>query len=81
MRVLPPSRRKSKIIITERHDSVLHSDWSRIKLVIFILAIDQSENRTRHQTRKCTKKIEIIDTNRDKPTNNKNEKLNEMRRP
>ena len=81
VRVHAPSKRKAKIIITERQDSVLHSDWSRAKLVIFILEMDQSENRTRHQTRKCTKKIEIIDTNRDKPTNNKSEKLNEMRRP
>ena len=81
MRVRPPNRRKSKIIITERHVSVLHSDWSRTKLVIFIFEMDQSENRTRHQTRKSFEIIEISDTNRDKPTNYKNEKLSKMRQP
>ena len=81
VRVRPPSRRKSKIKITERTDSVLCSDWSRAKLVIFILEMDQSENRTRHRTRKSFKRIEISDTNRDKPTNYKNENLNKMRQP
>ena len=80
MRVHPPSRRKPKIKITERHYSVLRSDWSRVKLVIFILEMDQSENRTWHLTRKSYEKIKISDTNRDKPTKNKNEKLNKMRR-
>ena len=56
MRVRPPSRHKSKIIITEHHYSVLHSDWSRAKLVIFISEMDQSENRTRHLTQKLIKK-------------------------
>ena len=81
VRVRAPCKRKAKIIITERQDSVLRSDWSRHKLVIFIFEMDQSENRTRHQTRKSIKKIEISDTNRDKPTNYKNENLNEMGRP
>ena len=56
VRVRAPCKRKAKIIITERQDSVLHSDWSRAKLVIFILEMDQSENRTRHRTRKSSKK-------------------------
>ena len=81
MRARPPGRRKTKIKITERRDSVLCSDWSRAKLVIFIFEMDQSENRTRHQTRKSIKKIEISDTNRDKPANYKNENLNKMGRP
>ena len=81
MRVRPPGRREAKIKITERQNSVLRSDWSRHKLVIFIFEMDQSENRTRHQTRKSIKKIEISDTNRDKPTNYKNENLNKIRRP
>ena len=69
VRVRPPGRREAKIKFTERQYSVVRSDWSRAKLVIFILEMDQSENRTRHQTRKSIKKIEISDTNRDKPTN------------
>ena len=81
MRVHPPGRREAKNKITERQYSVLHSDWSRNKLVIFIFEMDQSENRTRHQTRKSIKKIEISDTNRDKPANYKNENLNKMRHP
>ena len=52
VRVRAPWKRKAKIIITERRGSVLRSDWSRAKLVIFILEMDQSENRTRHWTRK-----------------------------
>ena len=51
VRVHAPCKRKEKIIITERQDSVLRSDWSRAKLVIFILEMDQSQNRTRHRTR------------------------------
>ena len=81
MRVRSPARREVKIKITERQHSVLRSDWSRHKLVIFIFEMNQSENRTRHQTRKSIKKIEISDTNRDKPTNYKNENLNKMRQP
>ena len=81
MRLHPPGKREEKIKITERQHSVLRSDWSRHKLVIFIFEMDQSENRTRHQTRKSIKKIEISDTDRDKPTNYKNEKLNKMRQP
>ena len=81
VRVRSPCRRKTKIKITERQDSVLHSDWSRVKLVIFILEIDQSENRTRHLTRKSFKKIEISDTNRDKPSNHDSENLSIIRRP
>ena len=81
VRVRARCRRKAKIIITERQDSVLRSDWLRHKLVIFIFEMDQSENRTRHQTRKSIKKIEISDTNRDKPINYKNVKLNKMRQP
>ena len=46
MRVHPPGRREAKIKITERQLSVLRSDWLRRKLVIFILEMDQSENRT-----------------------------------
>ena len=80
VRVRAPCKRKAKIIITERQDSVLRSDWSRAKLVIFILEMDQSENRTWHLTRKSYEKIEISDTNRDKPPKNKNGKLNKMRR-
>ena len=79
MRVRPPGRRDAKIRITEHQHSVLQSDWSRHKLVIFIFEMDQSENRTRHQTRKSIKKIEISDTDRYKPTNYKNEKLNKTR--
>ena len=63
VRVRAPCKHKAKIIITERQYSVLRSDWSRHKLVIFIFEMDQSENRTRHQTRKSIKKIEISDTN------------------
>ena len=83
MRVRPPGRREAKIKITERQHSVLRSDWSRHKLVIFIFEMDQSENKTRHQTRngKCIKKIEISDTNRDKPANYNYEKLSKMRQP
>ena len=81
MHVRPPGRRKPKIRITERQHLVLRSDWLRHKLVIFIFEMDQSENRTRHQTRKSIKKIEISDTNRDKPANYKNENLNKMRQP
>ena len=81
VRVRAPCKRKAKIIITERQDSVLRSDWSRAKLVIFILEMDQSENRTRHLTRKSFKKIEISDTNRDKPSNHDNENLSIIRRP
>ena len=81
MRAHPSCRRKTKIKISERRDSVLRSDWSRAKLVIFILEMDQSENRTRHLTRKSSTKIEISDTNRDKPTNYNYEKLNKMRGP
>ena len=33
------------------HSAALRSDWSRVKLEIFILEMDQSENRTRHLTR------------------------------
>ena len=46
MRVHPPGTKEAKIEITERQCSVLRSDWSRAKLVIFILEMDQSENRT-----------------------------------
>ena len=46
LRVRPPGRREAKIKLTERQYSVVHSDWSRAKLVIFILEMDQSENRT-----------------------------------
>ena len=63
MRVHPPGRRDAKIKTTERQHSVLRSYWLRHKLVIFIFEMDQSENRTRHQTRKSIKKIEISDTN------------------
>ena len=52
VRVRPPGRREAKIKLTERQYSVVHSDWSRAKLVIFILEMDQSENRTRHRTQK-----------------------------
>ena len=81
VRVHAPCKRKAKIIITERRDSVLRCDWSRHKLVIFIFEMDQSENRTRHQTRKSIKKIEISDTNRDKPTIYKNKNLSKMIQP
>ena len=67
VRVHAPCKRKAKIIITERQDSVLRSDWSRAKLVIFILEMDQSENRTRHLPRKMHKKIEMSGTKRDEP--------------
>ena len=56
MRVRPPGRRKVKIKITECQHSVLRSDLSRHKLVIFIFEMDQSENRTRHRARKSSKK-------------------------
>ena len=46
VRVRPPGRREAKIKLTERQYSVVQSDWSRAKLVIFILEMDQSENRT-----------------------------------
>ena len=81
MRVHPPGTKEAKIEITERQCSVLRSDWSRAKLVIFILEIDQSENRTRHLTRKSFKKIEMSDTNRDKPSNHNYENLNKIRQP
>ena len=67
MRVRPPGRREAKIKITERQYSVLHSDWSRAKLVIFILEMDQSENRTRRRSRCVPKNVEMIDIKRDKP--------------
>ena len=67
VRVRAPCKRKAKIIITERQDSVLHSDWSRAKLVIFILEMDQSENRTRRRSTSVPKKLEIFDTTRDEP--------------
>ena len=57
MSVRPPGRREATTKATERHYLVMHSDWSRGKLVIFILEIDQSENRTRHLTRKSFKKV------------------------
>ena len=67
MRVHPPGTKEAKIEITERQCSVLRSDWSRAKLVIFILEMDQSENRTRRRSRCVPKNVEIIDTKRDKP--------------
>ena len=79
VRVHPPCKRNVKIVITERQDSVLHSDWSRAKLVIFILEMDQSESRTRHLPRKRHKKVEISDTNRDKPSNYNYKFLNKVR--
>ena len=64
----PPGRREAKIKITERQYSVLHSDWSRAKLVIFILEMDQSENRTWRRSRCVPKNVEIIGTKRDNPS-------------
>ena len=66
MRVHPPGTKEAKIEITERQCSVLRSDWSRAKLVIFILEMDQSENRIRHLTQKSLKKQRypiLIETN------------------
>jgi len=48
---------KEKLKIVERQGSVLCFDWSRVKLVIFILKIDQSENRTRRPSKFFLKKI------------------------
>ena len=68
MRVRTPGRREAKIKITEHQYSVLRSDWSRAKLVIFILEMDQSENRTRRRSTSVPKNLEIIDTKRDEPS-------------
>ena len=62
-----PGRREAKIKLTERQYSVVQSDWSRAKLVIFILEMDQSESRTRRRSRSVPKNVEIIDTKRDEP--------------